>query len=86
MESNIPTKEEIIKVLHGCAKVTQEKDGIKIERFFEKEAEAILKLFSEKQSCKSEQNSEIQEGFVGTSLLEYRMSEGTHNKNVNLPY
>jgi hypothetical protein len=83
MKNNIPTKEEIIKVLHGCAKVTQEEDGIKIERMFENEAEAILKLFAKKQFHNIKEN-DIKP--IDPSLGEYTISEGTHNKNVNFPY
>lgn len=40
-----PTKEEIIRCLYNCAKISQDDEGVHMERTFEKEAEAILKLF-----------------------------------------
>jgi len=40
-----PTKEEIIEVLYKCAKIDKTDEGIKIERLFEEEAKAVLKLF-----------------------------------------
>ena len=41
------TKEQIIETLHKCAKITQDEGGVKIERYFEREAEAIIELFNQ---------------------------------------
>lgn len=43
---HLPTKEEIIQTLYKCAKTEKTNEGIKMERIFEKEAEAILSLIT----------------------------------------
>lgn len=44
---NVVTKDEIEKTLYNSAKVSRLESGeVKIERLFEKDAEAILKLFN----------------------------------------
>ena len=47
-EQEKPAKEQIIKTLYECAKITETKDGIEMQRTFEKEADAIIKLYGEK--------------------------------------
>ena len=42
----LPTKEELIQTLFNCAKVKKTKEGIKMERLFDTEAEAILSLIT----------------------------------------
>lgn len=44
--NSIPTSDEIKTVLYNCAKVTSDESGVKMERLFDKEAEAILELFA----------------------------------------
>lgn len=43
---HLPTKEEITKILYKCARIEKTDEGIKMERLFEKEAEAILSLIT----------------------------------------
>lgn len=45
LKKGFPTTDEIKTVLYRCAKVTIESGGVKMERMFEKEAEAVLALF-----------------------------------------
>jgi len=42
-----PTKEEIKKALFDCAKIAHEKEGTLVERVFEDEAIAIMKLYGQ---------------------------------------
>jgi hypothetical protein len=50
LKKGFPTTDEIKTALYNCAKVSIESDGVKMERLFEKEAEAVLALFISKKS------------------------------------
>lgn len=39
------TEDDIKKTLYGCAKVSADESGVHMERLFEAEAKAILRLF-----------------------------------------
>ncbi len=62
------TKEMIKKTLYDCAKIIHEMTGVKMERIFETEADAILKLFGQ-QTIKSSDNKTarqiMEENFKG---------------------
>lgn len=44
---SIPTKEKIRKTLYDCAIIEKAEDSIRVERLFEKESNAILKLLKQ---------------------------------------
>ena len=46
VSGSLPSKEQIKKALYECAITTQTDEGVKMERIFDKEVNAILKLLT----------------------------------------
>jgi len=42
----LPSKEQIKKALYECAIITRTDEGVKMERIFDREADAMIKLFT----------------------------------------